>query len=252
MLINILFFTFIGSVFSLIGGVILLIKKELSQEFTTKLISFAAGVLLTSAFFDLLPEAIKNAKTIDYFFIPVFMAIVLFFFLERSFFWFHHHHNDECHHHKIKALVYLISLGDSVHNFIDGVAIAASFMISFPLGVATSLAVAAHEIPQEIADFSIMLASGVSKKRVVYFNLLSALTAFLGAIITYSFYSVIKNYLWIVVAFTGGMFIYIATADLIPELHKAYNKQKGFSQMIYFILGIIITLLFTYFINPKI
>ena len=161
MLIYILFFTLIGSVFSLIGGVVLLFKEKFALKISHFLASFAAGVLLGAAFFDLLPEAAHKGEELG---INVFswalIGIVVFFLIERSIHWFHHH--EEFHEHKkeSKSTIPLIIIGDTVHNFVDGIVIAATFMISAPLGIVTALSVTAHEIPQEIGDFGLLLHKG--------------------------------------------------------------------------------------------
>ncbi|HLL60136.1 MAG TPA: ZIP family metal transporter [Candidatus Nitrosocosmicus sp.] len=240
----IILFTLIGSLFSLIGGLLLLIYKSWNESFSIKLVSFAAGVLLTTAFFDLLPEALEESNNNPNIFGIIFLVIIAFFFLERSFFFFHHHHEDDDHHHGMEPSVKLLLLGDTVHNFIDGIVIAASFLVSIPLGILTSLAVAAHEIPQEIADFSIMKSKGLKNSQAIKFNVFSALAALLGAVLTYLFAASIEGYIWILLAAAGGMFIYISTADLIPELHHAYKKNRSISQSMFFILGIVVTILF--------
>lgn len=237
MLLLIIVFSLVGSVFSLIGGFILLLKKRWTEDFSLKLVSFAAGVLLATAFFDLLPEALESSDGNPNLFLPVFLAMIAFFFLERSFFWFHHHFED----HGLKPSLYLILLGDTVHNFVDGVVIAASFFISVPLGILTSFAVAAHEVPQEIADFTIMITQGLSRKRALVLNFVSSCATLVGALLTYLAFGILRPYLWVIIAAAGGMFIYIATADLIPELHKAYQKGKGIAQAFFFVLGILVT-----------
>lgn len=240
MLVLIIIFTLIGSIFSLAGGIFLLRQKKWPEAFSIKLVSFAAGVLLTTAFFDLFPEALEESGENSQIFLIMFITVIGFFFLERTFLWFHHHHGEA---HGIEPSVYLLLIGDTIHNFIDGVVIAASFMINIPLGILTSLAVAAHEIPQEIADFSILLSQGVSKINTLKYNLLSAIFSLFGALLTYSFAKTFKPYLWIIITITGGMFVYIATADLIPELHQAYRKKRSLDQAFFFLAGILLTLL---------
>jgi zinc and cadmium transporter len=158
----ILIFTFLGSIASLVGSFFLLIKRQLTQSFTDKIVNFAAGVLIAVALLDLLPAAQESAGAKNIF-MPTLVGFVIFFFAERFLQWFHRHHE-----HGQRASVLLILVGDGVHNFIDGVAIAASFLTSIPLGITTSLAVAAHEIPQEIADMSVLLTSGLSKSRALF------------------------------------------------------------------------------------
>ncbi len=236
MLLNIIIFTIIGSILSLIGGVFLLLKKHLTESFILYLTSFAAGVLLATAFIDLFPEATKESTNISMIFVYALSGMVVFFILERFLFWFHHHHETE---KDIKPSVLFIMLGDSIHNFIDGVAIASSFLVGFPLGMMTALAVAAHEIPQEIADFSVLLSQRVSKLKTLLFNGLSALTSLVGAVMTFYLSDQIRPLLPFVIAFTAGMFIYIASSDLIPELHKSsIKKTNAWHQTAMFLFGI--------------
>lgn len=243
-LIYILLFTLIGSIFALIGGVILLSREKLVLKISHFLASFAAGVLLGSAFFDLLPEALEEGKNLG---IEVFSwtlaGIVLFFLLERFIHWFHHHedyHDDERH---INSTLPLIIIGDTLHNFIDGIIIAATFLVNIPLGMITALAVFAHEVPQEIGDFGLMLHKGLSRKKILWVNIVSAGVSLAGAVLTYVLGDFLKYYIPIFLAVTAGFFIYIATSDLIPEIH--YEKRKGFAfiETLLLIIGIIVVYL---------
>jgi zinc and cadmium transporter len=224
-LIYIILFTLIGSVFSLIGGILLLYKEKTTLKYSHFLAAFAAGTLLGTVFFDLLPEAVESAGDINVYFWTLF-GILAFFLLERFIHWFHHHqldYDDE----PIKPTVPLIVVGDSVHNFIDGVVIAATFMVSIPLGIVTTLAVAAHEIPQEIGDFGLLLHNGVKRKRVLMLNFISALAALAGAFLFFMIGSRFEAVLPALLAITAGFFLYIAASDLIPEIH--HENRKGFA-----------------------
>ncbi len=248
MIVKILLFTTFGSILSLVGGVILLFKKNLSAQFSLVLTSFAAGVLLATAFLDLFPDAVeqlKNQTGAGGVFLPALSGIVLFFLFERTFIWFHHHHED----HGAKPTIWTIALGDGVHNFIDGVAISAAFLSNPGLGLITAIAVAAHEIPQEIADFSVLLAQGVSKTKTLLFNLGSALTAYVGAITMYLFSRQLEMYLGVIIAFTAGQFAYIALSDLIPELHHTPNRNDTLVQSLTFLGGIGIVIITKNFIH---
>ncbi|MBP9719520.1 MAG: ZIP family metal transporter, partial [Candidatus Levybacteria bacterium] len=172
----ILVFTFIGSVGSLIGGLLLLSHQKFAMKISHFLAAFAAGTLLGAAFFDLLPEASEHVEeagsSVDIF-LWTLIGIIFFFFIERFLHWFHHHedfHSDE----HTKTTVPLIIVGDTIHNFLDGIVIALTFLVSIPLGIVTTLAVAAHEIPQEIGDFGLLLHKGLSRKKVILVNILSA------------------------------------------------------------------------------
>jgi len=249
----ILLFTFIGSIAALIGGIILLSKEKFALKTSHFLASFAAGILLGSAFFDLLPEAVQkaasNAASAEELDINVHLwaliGIVLFFLIERFIHWFHHHEEYHGHEKESKSIVSLIVIGDTAHNFIDGIVIAATFLVSIPLGIATTIAVAAHEIPQEIGDIGLLLHKGLPRKKVLLVNIVSASFAFLGAIITYLLGSVLENYIPILLALTAGFFIYIAASDLIPEIH--YEKRQGFAiiESMLLLLGIIVIFIST-------
>ncbi len=241
MLVTIVFLTFCVSILSLLGGFLLLIKKTRKEGLSLQFTSFAAGALLSTAFLDLLPEGIEHAleqklDTYSGIFLPMFIGIIFFFLLERTFLWFHHHHGE----HNIHPTVWMVTFGDGLHNFIDGVAIASSYMINPALGYSTAIAVAVHEVPQELADFSILLARGLSKARAVLFNIASAMTAIVGAILTFYFASLLSQYLHILISFTAGMFAYIALSDLIPELHHAESKIGVLPHLLTFFLGIIL------------
>ena len=225
----ILLFTFIGSIVALIGGLVLLINDRFALKISHFLASFAAGVLLGTAFFDLLPEAAHEGERLG---IDIFLwtlsGIVIFFIIERFIHWFHHH--EEYHEHKekeSKTTIPLIIIGDTMHNFIDGVIIAATFLLSAPLGIVTAIAVFAHELPQEIGDFGLLLHKGLKRKNIIFINILSAAFAFLGAIITYILGDTIKDSIPVFISLTAGFFIYIASSDLIPEIH--HEKRKGFA-----------------------
>ncbi len=233
MLGQILLFTFFGSIVSLIGGVLLLFKKNLAGKLSDYLSAFAAGTLLGTAFFDLLPEALGGTVSPASVMTWTLIGILLFFLLQRSIHWFHHphpHHEDDVdtasgpHEHK-KPTGPLIIIGDCLHNFIDGVAIAVTFLVSPTLGMITTLAVAAHEIPHEIGNFAVLLGLGYSRKKVLWYNVLSACTAFVGAILTFVIGPVIASSLPIFLGITAGFFIYIAASDLIPEIH-GWGKNK--------------------------
>lgn len=240
-IIYVLVFTFIGSIVSLAGGFILLKKNLWQGENSTHLLSFAAGVLLATAFLDLLPESLAEAFVKDSIFLACLIGLVTFFFLERLFVSFHPHEDGEekLEGSRRKSVVSLVLFGDGFHNFIDGFAIASSFLVSVPLGITTALAVAAHEIPQEISDFVILLRSDIGVKKAVIYNVLSGLTAMVGALIALFISDIIEAYLGLILAFTAGMFIYIAASDIIPELQHLYLKDRKSHEAIFFIVGIL-------------
>ncbi len=221
MLVLILLATFIASIVSLLIVTGLLFIKKPGKSITLALTSFATGVLLATAFFDLFPQALAQAIDKSGIFIWPLMGMVVFFLFEQFFYWYHSHRA----HGNLKPSVLLITFGDGLHNFIDGIAIAAAFLTSIQLGIATSVAVFAHEIPHEIADVSVYIHQGISKKKTILFNAGSGLTALLGALLTFYFAAKFSDYLPAINAFTAGNFIYIAGSDLIPELHHATESN---------------------------
>lgn len=249
----ILLFTFVGSLGALVGGLILLSREKATLKISHFLASFAAGVLLGAAFFDLLPEAMHEGEEagIDVF-LWTLVGIIAFFIMERTIHWFHHHEQYHEHERESKSTIPLIVIGDSVHNFVDGIVIAATFMVSIPLGIVTSLSVFAHELPQEIGDFGLLLHKGLRRKKIILINILSASVAFAGALMTYALGNVLGAYIPILLSLTAGFFIYIALSDLIPEIH--YEKRRGFAlvESLLLLLGVlVIWLSVTYLGHPE-
>jgi zinc and cadmium transporter len=224
----ILLFSFLGSLIALIGGFLLLINEKFAVKISHFLASFAAGVLLGTAFFDLLPEAAHEGEELGIdIFLWTLIGIIIFFVIERFIHWFHNHEEYHPHQSESKTTVPLVIIGDTMHNFIDGVVIALTFMVSIPLGIVTSIAVFLHEVPQEIGDFGILLHKGLDRKKIILINILSAGVAMLGAILAFLLGDILENSIPIFVSLTAGFFIYIATSDLIPEIH--HEKRKGFA-----------------------
>lgn len=239
----ILVFTLIGSVLSLGLGILLLAKEKLAKSISHYLSSFAAGVLLAAAFIDLLPEALEHAEESGgdiNIFLWVLLGILAFFVMERFIHWFHHHHDHQEASKERKSIIPLIVLGDTVHNFIDGVVIAATFLVDIKLGILTTFAVAAHEIPQEVGDFGVMLHRGLKRSKILLINIFSALAALTGAILTYLVGEGTENILPILLSLAAGFFIYISLSDLIPEIHSEDRKNVAFWETILLILGVVI------------
>jgi zinc and cadmium transporter len=229
----------LGSIGGLVGGIILTLrKKPLDHSQSLLMVSFAAGVMLATAFLDILPEAgIPN-------WIAILSGIIFLFLLEKSLIWYHHH-GDECQSHT----PLMITVGDTLHNFIDGIVMGATFLASPATGLITAIAIMAHEIPHEMADFGVMLSLGWSKKKVILTNLISASVSIIGAVGVY-YFGVVP--LSLLLSFAGGMFIYLACSDLIPELHHAHKiapVTNNFSQMIVFGSGIGLIALMTIFLH---
>ncbi|MBI4136459.1 ZIP family metal transporter [Candidatus Roizmanbacteria bacterium] len=226
------------SLISLIGAFTLFRKKLSSDQWTAILVSFAAGVMLGASFFDILPEAFEELA-IPNVLLWVLVGIVVSFLLERFLLWYHHHHTDR---HKVEPSAYLVLFGDIIHNMVDGIAISAAFLVNPSIGFTTTLAIAAHEIPQELADFSILIHAGMEKKKALLYNFLTALTAILGAIVGYLFLSTFETLIPIALSFTAGMFIYIALADLVPDLHYSKGSYLNIAQSLPFVVGILLML----------
>ncbi|MCS4541606.1 MAG: ZIP family metal transporter [Euryarchaeota archaeon] len=208
-------------------------KESLLNRILLILIATAAGALIGVSFLDLLPEAMDKGTSSDIF-SYVLLGIVSFFILERFIFW-HHCHDGKC---EVHTFTYLNLMGDGVHNFIDGATIAATFLTSIPLGTATTLAIIFHEIPQEIGDFGILVYGGFSKIKALSYNFLSALAAFIGAVAIYFFSPYIGDSIAFLLAFAAGGFIYIASADLMPELKKEIKFERSITQLAFLLIGI--------------
>jgi len=221
------------SLISLTGIIFIGLKESLIKQLLMVLVGFSSGTLLGSAFLDLLPEAIEVAANTITPFYYVILGIVAFFAMEKFLHW-RHCHEEEC---PVHMFAYLNLIGDGIHNFIDGMIIAATFLVSFDLGFATTLAVIFHEIPQEIGDFGVLIYGGFSKKKALTYNFMSALTAILGAITTY-FLAYLQSIEILLVPFAAGGFIYIAATDLMPELHKKSQIKVSIIQFITILLGI--------------
>ena len=208
-------------------GVVFLFARRWSSRREVALVSFAAGVLLSTALLELLPEAIEQAPEQANVLWATLLAMVAFFFLERFLHGFHGHSDGDGHstagHAASRTLVLV---GDGLHNLIDGIVIAASFIVSPGLGVATATAVAAHEIPQEIADFAILTRGGYSRRRALVLNFLSGLAAVVGGLALFALGDAVRDQIAWFVAAAAGMFLYIAAADLLPELHR-HGRQEG-------------------------
>lgn len=226
----------IVSLISLIGIIYLAINIEKLKKILLFLVSFAAGALLGGVFLHLLPEISAEGMLSTASSLLVLGGILLFFILEKIICWRHCHiPTSEEHPH---PLAFMNLIGDGLHNFTDGLIIAASYYVDINLGIATTIAVVLHEIPQEISDFGVLIHAGLSRAKAILFNFISALTAVLGAAVGILFYNSIENFTEIVIPLTAGGFIYIATADLIPELKKEASLASSLKQFIGIVLGV--------------
>jgi len=252
-------------VFSLLGGVLsvlaasafLLVSEKGRTRLLPHMVSFAIGALLGAAFLGLLPHALISPQVEDLHDITftVLIGILTFFLLEKLVLWRHCHsiecevhgadeHHDHGHHkhndEKTAPAGTLVLIGDGVHNFVDGVLIAAAFLTDIHLGIVTALAVAAHEIPQEVGDFAILLQSGFSRTKALLFNLLASLATVVGALIAYFSLSSAEAIVPYILAIAASSFIYIAVADLIPGLHKRTAPKESLQQISLITLGIFV------------
>lgn len=223
------------SVVSLVGIVALGINQNFLKQILHYLVGFSAGALLGDVFIHVIPEMSEvgfGSRMGIYFLI----GIVVFFLLEKYILW--HHSHDE-HEESVHSIVYTSMAGDTLHNFIDGMVIAASFVVSVPLGIAATIAVVLHEIPQEIGQFAILVHGGWSRAKALAYNFISALTSVAGALIVLLFARNMETP-QILLAFAGASFIYVAMSDIIPELHKERSPVKSFWQIFSFVLGVAI------------
>ena len=235
-------YSFIGSVAGLIGGVVLLFKKEWAEKLASISVPLAAGVLLAVSFLDLFPEAIEEAGETA--FSVVLIVFVVLFMIERFFFYFHHHlesgesHGGHSHVHG-ETVIPLVIFGDTIHNLLDGVVIGTSFLVNPTLSMVVAFSTFLHETPHEVADFGILLAKGWSRKRVFFANLFSSLATFPGAFLSYFYADKIQGSVGILLALAAGFFLYVATTDFLPEATHAPRRYFG-RQALFLIIGILV------------
>lgn len=223
------------SVLSLTGILLLSFREVLFRKCIPLFISIAVGALLGDAFIHLIPEALVNEHTTSMSLL-IIAGILLFFVLEKFLHWHHHGEDTEAAH--IHPVGRLVLVSDIIHNFLDGVIIAASFMVSVPVGLATTLAVVLHEIPQEVGDFAVLLHAGYTKRRAILLNFLTALSAFFGAALFLAIGEYAEPLTAYFIPLTAGGFIYIAVADLIPELQKTKQLKNSLYQLAAVIIGV--------------
>lgn len=246
------------SIISIIGIFLFGTKKQTWKKILPLMVAFSVGVLLGDVFIHILPKAVEEFGFSLNLSLTVLSGIIIFFVIEKLVHFHHHHHHkqihkiadphleykhyEKCEEEKCKEqpepFTYMNLIGDALHNFVDGILIAGSYIISMPLGITTTIAVIFHELPQEIADFGVLIYGGFTKEKALKFNFLSALTAFIGAGITLIVSGYIEKIELILIPFTAGGFIYIAGSDLIPELHKNIHFKNSIMQLIALIIGI--------------
>lgn len=229
---NILVATFVVSLVSLIGILFLSISEALLKRISLVLVAFASGSLIGGAFFHLIPESIERDNNWA---MPIVVVGILSFLVLEKFLCWRHCHEDKC---EVHSFVYLNLIGDGIHNFLDGMIIAGSFLVNTEMGVITTAVILFHEVPQELGDFGVLIYGGFTKARALLFNLLSALTAVLGGMFAYFFSMHIHDLSSILLPFAAGGFIYIALVDLIPELHKRRKPKEALVQFAFIVLGV--------------
>jgi zinc and cadmium transporter len=220
------------SLVAFIGILFIGLKEAFLKRILMALIGFASGSLIGGAFIHLLPEALEEAGQATFYYVVV--GIIFFFVMEKFLYW-RHCHEGKC---PVHVFAYLNLVGDGIHNFIDGMIIAASFILSYDLGFATTLAVIFHEIPQEIGDFGVLIYGGFGKRKALMYNFVSALTAVAGSLVTYYLALYIQGVEKFLIPFAAGGFIYIAATDLMPELHKRNQAKESLIQLVAILTGI--------------
>lgn len=226
------------SFISLVGAIFLLVSRRIFQSIIFSSLAFSSGVLLATAFMDLYPTALAVLPEQSPYLL--LLGILVFFIIEKLINWHHCTEGEQCPE---KPLAYLSLIGDGVHNFVDGVVIAAAYLTSLPLGIATTFAVVVHEIPHELADFSLLIYSGFSTSKALFFNLLSALTAVLGSLAVLLLTTNHQQLTTYLVPFAAGNFIYIAASNLFPELRKRRDLASVIVQSSLIVLGIFLVTL---------
>lgn len=227
-MLEILAATIFVSLLSLVG-IVFVVRKSV-DEYMGLMVSFAAGALLAVAFLDLIPESLSlSADALKL----TMVGMIGFFVLEKALFW--HHHHSKIHRHPMTTLNLV---GDGIHNFLDGTIIAAAFLQNTELGLTTTFAVAAHEIPQEFGDYSILIYGGFTHAKALFYNFLSALTAIAGALVMFYFSAIVPGLSSFMLPFAAGGLLYIAGTDLIPELKKEVRWKKSVIEFASFLAGI--------------
>ena len=239
---------------SLFGGVLSLLAAgfvafQARASWVPMLVSYAIGALLGAAFLEIIPEAFEAGKSAQSMAATILAGILLFFVLEKLVLWRHchveeceahapdhNHGNDHGHDHGRSGL--MITVGDTFHNFVDGILIAAAFLVDFKLGVVTALAIIAHEIPQEVGDFLILLHSGYTKRQAIMLNLLSSVATLVGGVLAYHMLGTMKEWVPYVLGLAASSMIYVSVADLIPGLHKRPELQATAQQVVLIGLGV--------------
>jgi zinc and cadmium transporter len=219
---------------SLGGALTFAISKKLLSRLALYLVAFSTGALIGSAFFHLLPEALELAPALPTFGYLI-VGISIFFILERYLKWHHCHEDGDC---EVHTFTHMSLLGDGLHNFIDGLVIVSAFSVNLELGIITVVAMAAHELPQELGDFGILIHGGFSRTKALIWNFLSSLAAVAGVLVGYLLIQYSENIVSALLPLAAGGFIYVAMSDLVPELHKEPKLSKSVFNFVLFIAGV--------------
>jgi len=235
---NILFWIILATVVDgltgLIGVFSLWIKDKLLNKLLMILVAFSAGALLSGAFFHLLAESLASLPAMLVF-AYMMTGFIIFFIVERFLHWHHCHKGEKCAVHPVS---YLVLIGDGIHNLIDGIIIGASFLVSVHFGIITTMLILAHEIPQELGNFAVLVYSGFGKTKALLYNFLAQLTCVVGGVVGFFLSSKVQGVIPFILPFAAGGFIYIAASDLVPELHKEPKLKKLLLSFAFFLLGI--------------
>jgi zinc and cadmium transporter len=236
--------TFLISIISLVGVIALFIHEKLLEKILLVLVSLSAGGLMGGAFLHLLPEAVSklNSSTLSTSATKLFsyflLGFCIFFFLEQFIQWTHEPYGL----HEKKPVSYLVLVSDLVHNFIDGLVIAGSFLMGFNVGIVTSIAIALHEIPQEIGDFGVLVYGGFEKRKALLWNFFSAISVIFGGIMGFYLSNIIKGSALLLLPFAAGNFTYIAASDLIPEIKHGDSLKRNLTHFVTFLIGLLLML----------
>lgn len=237
-------FVFLGGILSVTAAALYLFLPEAIRYKTVDyLVSLAIGILLATSFSHLIPEALSgDGANSQLIMATMLFSILLFFILEKTLIWRHHHHvgGEDTLNRDINASAPIILFGDSFHNFLDGILIASAFMVDFRLGVVTGLAVMAHEIPQELGDFAVLIKAGLSRRRAFLFNFFSSFAMFLGAVLALVLETAIQEYLPYLLVIAAGSFTYVAMSDLIPAVDKKLDAKELSFRILLVAVGMIV------------
>lgn len=228
--------TLVISIIGQIGFFVFILKDNILRKVLIFFVSFSAGSLIGGAFFHLLPDVIEKKDDVLMVFVWTIAGFCLFFIMEKFLRW-HHCHDEECE--EKKHLGQINMAGDGIHNFLDGIIVMAAFVVSPALGLATTISIISHEIPQELGDFGVLLYSGYNKTKAIIYNFLLSAVAILGALIGYFLSNIIGGFTDIIIPIAAGGFLYIAASDFIPEIHKEINAKSSLLNFLVFLLALV-------------